>query len=243
MDRAVRVALLACDRPDPDLIDIDGDYAEMFVRRFGAVAGDALRFEVVDVVGGHAPPAVGTHDAVLITGSRRGVEDEGSIPWIAALADHVRDLHDAQVPTVGVCFGHQLIAHALGGRVERAPNGWGVGVHHAQRVTDDPIVPARFRLLVSHQDQVLELPPGGEVLATSAHAPIAALRVGSLLGIQGHPEFRVPYAAALLENREHRIPAEVAEVANASFTVPTDHEAVLRWLSGHLGHPVPATPA
>lgn len=232
MDRVTRVALLACDRPDPDLIDLAGDYARMFIDRFRAVAGDRLAFEVVDVDLGMPIPPVGAHDAVLITGSRRSVRDE--VGWIGELATHVQRLHAATIPTVGVCFGHQLIAHALGGQVDRAPNGWGVGVHDASRTEPDTAVPASFRLLVSHQDQVLQLPVGAEVLATSRHAPIAALRAGSLVGVQGHPEFSAAYAAALLARRRELMSAAVVDVAEASFATPTDHEAVLRWLAAHL---------
>jgi GMP synthase-like glutamine amidotransferase len=237
--RSRRVALLACDHPDQSLIDIDGDYTDMFVRVFAADAPH-IDFEVFDVIGGAPLPRVGEHDAILITGSRLGATDD--LPWIEALRTVIRDAHARRVPLVGVCFGHQLIADALGGRVERAGAGWGVGVHHATVTV--PVGPSHpgcgdFRLLVSHQDQVVALPDDAELIATSDHAPIAAFRIGSLLGVQGHPEFSARYAAALMDARRDRIPADVVTHAEASLTTPTDHGAVVRWLGRHLaGTPV-----
>ena len=232
---AVRVGLLECDHTDPGLRGIDGDYADMFTALFAAHAPQ-LQLSRIDLIGGEVLPRLDDHDAYLVTGSRLdAVAEEG---WIVALADFLRRAHDAGKPTVGICFGHQLIAHALGGRVERASLGWGIGVHQARltptAAAHRPELPGCFSLLLSHQDQVLALPPGGEVLATSEHAPVAAFRVGSLLGFQGHPEFTVPYATALMDSRTDRIGAEAIALARRTLGSPTDHAAVARWIGRHL---------
>ena len=230
----VRIALLECDHTDPDLRHLDGDYGDMHAALLAA-HGPQIELERVDVVGGQPLPAPGAVDGYLITGSRYDAVDDR--PWIRDLAALVRSAHAAAVPTVGICFGHQLIAHALGGRVERAEVGWGVGVHPA---TLTPIGthrlgnPERFHLLLSHQDQVLALPPGAQLLATSDHAPVAAFAVGSMLGFQGHPEFSPGYLAALLDSRTDRIPGAVLDAAHRSLDTPTQHAEVAGWMVAHL---------
>ena len=230
-----RVGLLECDHVDRGLRDVDGDYGEMFTALLGRHAPE-LDLTRIDVIGGAPLPAVDAYDALLVSGSRFGATD--ALPWIDALADLLRRAHAADLPTVGICFGHQLIAHALGGTVERAAAGWGVGVHRAVPTSagEDAFAgPRPFDLLLSHQDQVVDLPPGAELLATSAHAPVAALRAGSMLGFQGHPEFSAGYAAALMDSRADRIPAAVRTAARPTLATPTDHATVARWIADHLG--------
>ncbi len=232
--RARSVALLECDHVDPDLRHIADDYADMFARLFTEYAPE-VTLDRVDVVGGAPLPELGAHDGLLITGSRQSVGDD--LPWIRDLAGLLVRAHEQDLPVVGVCFGHQLIAHALGGRVDRAPVGWGVGVHHATVTAPRAwMAPARsgFDLLVSHQDQVTAIPNGATVLATSDHAPVAAFEMGSLVGFQGHPEFVVDYAEALMARRIERIGAEPIERARGTLGRPTDHATVTRWIGSFL---------
>lgn len=230
----VRVALLECDHVDTDLRGVAGDYGEMFTRLFADHAPH-LQLTRIDVVGGAPLPAVGDHDALVITGSRFGVHDD--LPWVGALSQLLTAASAAAVPTVGICFGHQLIAHTLGGQVERAGVGWGLGVHRATP-TDQGAAAfdrhAPFDLLVSHQDQVVALPEDARLLATSEHAPVAAFSAGSMLGFQGHPEFTSAYAAALMDSRRDRIPAGVIADAQPTLSTPTDHAAIARVIADHL---------
>jgi GMP synthase-like glutamine amidotransferase len=115
--------------------------------------------------------------------------------------EFVRSIHASGAPYVGICFGHQLLAHALGGRTEKAGVGWGVGA------IDTWVNPLQSDavLLYMHQDQVTELPADAKVLGHSDHCPIAMLRVGPMLGVQAHPEFSVDYVDALLDARADRI--------------------------------------
>jgi GMP synthase-like glutamine amidotransferase len=232
--RTLSVALLECDHVDAEVRGIAGDYGDMFSGLFSDHAPE-IAFDRVDVVGGAELPELGAHDGIVITGSRRSVGDD--LPWIDDLVELVVRAHQRNVPVVGICFGHQLIAHALGGRVDRAPAGWGVGVHHATitapRTWMTP-TSSGFDLLVSHQDQVTAIPSGGTVLATSDHAPVAAFEVGSLLGFQGHPEFVAAYADALMARRVERIGEEAIERARGTLSRPTDHATVARWISQFL---------
>jgi GMP synthase-like glutamine amidotransferase len=231
------VALLECDHVDADLRHVAGDYGDMFARLFGDHAPE-VTLDRVDVVGGAPLPELGAHDGLLISGSRRSVGDD--LPWIRDLGELIVRAAEQGVAVVGICFGHQLIAHVLGGRVDRVPVGWGVGVHHATvtapRAWMTPEVPG-FDLLVSHQDQVTAVPEGATVLATSDHSPVAAFEVGSLVGFQGHPEFAAAYAEALMDRRVERIGTDAVERARGTLRHPTDHATVTRWIAHHVAGP------
>lgn len=233
-DAPARVALLECDHVPDRLRHLGDDYGTMFIDRFAAHA-PWVTFERYDVIGGRDLPLVGAHDGYLITGSRYSVTDD--LPWLTGLRKLTNDVVAADLPVVGICFGHQLLADELGGRVERAANGWGVGMHTAvvtaRRPWMDPSLD-EFRLIVSHQDQVVELPSEAVLLAESSHAPIAAFEIGSAIGFQGHPEFDPAYSAALMDMRRDRIPAAVIDVGEASLTQTPDHGAVVTWLGRHL---------
>jgi len=227
----VRLGLLQCDHVNPELLDIAGDYDAMFSRLFEDYA-DEVSLRVYDVGEGIFPASLAECDAYLISGSRRSVfEDE---PWIARLEALVRELQEARRPLVGVCFGHQLIAQALGGRVERSLRGWGVGVK-AMKVREirpwmrPPL--GSYQLLVSHQDQVVTLPAGTRVLAGNDHCPYGMmLVVDHFLGIQAHPEFTPAFAGALLAARASRLGDGLVAAARVSLTLPLHRREVTSWM-------------
>ncbi len=227
-----RIGLLVCDHVAAEFREIAGDYPDMFADLMGGV--ELVRY---DVAAGEVPSDPTVCDGWLATGSRLSVYDDEQ--WISELVEFVRRVDAARVPFVGVCFGHQLIAEALGGRVAKAPGGWGVGARVARVVVGEPWMQpsaSEFRVLYSHQDQVTALPPGGRVLAVAEHAPVAMLAVGDhLLGIQGHPEFAPAYARALLESRRgRRIPVDVADAALASLDASLDRGLVAAWMLAFL---------
>jgi GMP synthase-like glutamine amidotransferase len=219
-----RIGLLQCDHVAPEFLPIAGDYAEMF-RRW--LPGD---WRVYDLTRGERPADVAECDGYVSTGSRASVCDRE--PWIESFAQVVRDLHAADHPFFGVCFGHQMIAHALGGRVAKCPRGWGIGVHRFHVSAREPWMEPpleSFAALMSCQDQVEELPPSSVVLAGNEHCPVGLFRCGSLVGLQGHPEFPAEYARALMEARRERIGAERVDAALTTLVQPTDAVALAAW--------------
>lgn len=223
----MRLGLLVCDHVRPELRGISGDYEDMFRRLFA----DHDQVEVVayDAIGGELPWAPGECDAWLTTGSRHSVNDDAE--WIRALEGFVRDVASARVPFIGICFGHQLIAKAMGGSVVRSERGWGVGLKQVE-VGPEVGLGNSYRVLTSHQDQVESLPPGAEVLGWNEHCPVSMLQVGeTLIGIQGHPEFDAEYSAALMELRRGSVIAEEAVDAGlASLGEPTDSSLLAGWI-------------
>ena len=239
----MHVGILQADQVDPELRSRFGDYPAMFVNTIGEGMDHMPTFEFFDVRRDRYPHHIDDCDGYLITGSRASVYDDE--PWIASLIGFVGELYDANARTVGICFGHQLVAQALGGAVGRAPGGWGVGVHTWTVVRHESWMrPAKreFRLLASHQDQIETLPPGARLLASSTFCPHAAFAVGDhILALQGHPEFTKAYAEFLMHKRRAALGAAF-EPGMRSLDQTTDAGAIARWIAQFLGSGTPSPP-
>ncbi|MCE2891481.1 MAG: gamma-glutamyl-gamma-aminobutyrate hydrolase family protein [Hyphomonadaceae bacterium] len=200
----------------------------------------SLSCEVVQVLDGQKQPDPSDVEAALITGSPAGVYDD--FTWIADLKDWIRRAGDQRVPQVGICFGHQLMAEAFGGRAHKAPQGWGLGRHTYHVAVDEPWMGGTkqcLHLAVSHQDQVLEAPSTARVLAQSDFTPYAALVYDHVpaLSFQGHPEFCPRFADALIRSRRGtRFSEEMADAALASLEAPLDGDVVAAWVAGFFAH-------
>jgi len=221
------LAILKTDSVRPEWAERFGEYPDMFQTVLKR-ANPNLQFSVYDVQLGEYPDRKDQHGAYLVTGSKAGVYEDHE--WLPPLENFVRDLVQAEIPLIGICFGHQLVAQALGGRVGKSDRGWGVGVHrHQWRSKPDwlPMPADDFKVLVSHQDQVQRAPTGLEVLASSDFCPIAALyKRGSVLTFQGHPEFVPEYSRALMVSREDRIGDDALPKALASLSQGHDGDAL-----------------
>lgn len=228
------VGILECDHVSRSRRSIAGDYTDMFRRLFAAHAPGAA-LVAFDLPAGAPLPPVDACDAWLVGGSRHSVGDD--VPWIPPLVAFVREAHATGRPLAGVCFGHQVVAHALGGTVARC-DGWGAGIKRitVTRPASWMEPPAgSLALHFMHQDQVTALPPGGVTLAAADHCPVAMLQVGCLVGIQAHPEFTPPYTDALLAARAAALDDDELAAARAGLTQPTDEPTVARWLARALG--------
>ncbi|MCL7940402.1 gamma-glutamyl-gamma-aminobutyrate hydrolase family protein [Halomonas sp. ATCH28] len=225
------IGLLQCDDVAPALRGRHGNYPEMFEALFHRV-DPSLTFRVWRCLDGEIPDDVEAVDAWLTTGSKFGVNDD--LPWIAELEAFVRALWAAGKPLVGICFGHQLMARALGGEVEKSGRGWGVGLSF-NRVSEraDWMVPWQpgLDLLVSHQDQVERLPEGARVLGGSDFCPAYLMQVGEhFLGVQGHPEFTRAYSRELMALRADLVGHHRVREGQASLSAPVDNTLMVRWI-------------
>ncbi|MCB1370769.1 MAG: type 1 glutamine amidotransferase, partial [Rhodobacteraceae bacterium] len=219
----MKIGILETGEVHPDLKPRHGDYPAMFEAMLRSV-DPGLEFTTVRVVAGEMPAAPTQADAWIVTGSRHGVYDD--LPWIAPLKDFLRDCIAARVPVVGICFGHQILAEALGGRAVKSDRGWGLGVQDYEVVARPAWMadlPDRFAVRALHQDQVVELPPGVTVLAQSSHCPYAALAYGDpeapqALTIQPHPEYGADFMDDLIALRAGTvIPEDIAAAARVDI--------------------------
>ena len=229
----MKITLLEAGRAPGRLQELYPRYPEMFVSLLSGI-DETLSFETVALVDGAVPPDASTCEAVLITGSPAGVYD--LTPWMAPLRTFVRAASAARTPMVGVCFGHQIIADALGGEVARSPKGWGVGRHTYDILARESWMadagPA-FSLGVSHQDQVITPPAGARTLARSAHTDHAMLAYDSapIISLQGHPEFTDGFLAALYGARRGKtLSDDLADQAIESLGASEDNTLVGEWM-------------
>lgn len=196
------------------LADVAGDYEDWIAKGMDITA---YPIAVVDVAHGQSLPALSEVAAIVVTGSAAMVTDDSE--WMAELALWLRRAVAQQVPLLGICFGHQLLAKALGGDVDYNPRGLEVGtasIHLASQTQADPLfsaMPEAFSAQVSHRQSVLRLPAGARLLASSEKDPHQAFRYGTLAwGVQFHPEFDASIARAFIEHYRRRLQDEGASV-------------------------------
>ncbi|MEY9729292.1 type 1 glutamine amidotransferase [Bradyrhizobium yuanmingense] len=212
-----------------------GSFPDMFARMIRAEE-PAATIEVVSIPSGDALPDPSKLEAILITGAAAGVYD--GLDWIAPLKDFVRTAYANKTPMVGVCFGHQLIAQALGGTVRKSEQGWGIGRHVYQVLPENGLIDGEaVAVAASHQDQVIEPPSEALTILSSAFTPHAGLLYanGATLTVQPHPEFDVGFAQVCCDLRDGKAPEDVVATARASLAEPMDNAklggAITRFLA------------
>jgi GMP synthase-like glutamine amidotransferase len=229
----LRVGLVLLGAPPPGAPHSEGGYLAMFR---ALLAPHGIELEAVDARAGELPASPDAFDGYVLTGSASSVYDDE--PWIAPAEDLLRRIVAAGIPVAGICFGHQLLAQALGGRVEKAAAGWGMGVHAYELDLGLDGAPTAMRLQAMHQDQVVALPEGARVWARSEHCPIAGFTVGDRVWtVQAHPEFTAPFARHVIDRRRPVAGEALADAATATVDQPTDHELVAGWIAAVLRGP------
>lgn len=213
----MKIGILQTGHPIPEIKDEMGEYADIFEQ---LLAGHNFSFSRYFVVDGIFPDSVNDADGWLITGSKYGAYED--LPWILRLEAFIREINNQGQPLVGVCFGHQIIAQALGGTVEKFDGGWAVG--HQNYVFSDG---TNMRLNAWHQDQVTVLPANTKVNASNDFCLNAGLSIGdNILTIQPHPEFNPRLLELLLAHRgPGLVPDLLLDRANAGLTITNDSAA------------------
>jgi GMP synthase-like glutamine amidotransferase len=225
----MKLGILECGVPPADVAALHGSYADAVQRMLGQEA------TVFATLQGELPATASACDAYVVTGSPAGVMDD--LPWIDPLLGFLRAAR-GQARLIGLCFGHQAMAAAFGGRVEKSARGWGLGLQDYRVEARSPWIDqaATIRAPAFHQDQVVAAPPGARVTLASDFTPVAGLDYGDAVSFQFHPEFTVPYARALTEALRPRLGA-LTDPALASYAAPDDVARVQGWIGRFLAAP------
>lgn len=223
----MRIGLLVCDHIQKGF----PGYPELFKNLLPKHS-----FEIFYVCDGLFPKSASEYEAWLITGSKYSVYDE--VDWIIKLKSFVVEISQAGKFCIGVCFGHQMLGEAMGGKVAKSENGWCVGVHAFEVLEAQSWMNpfhSKFNLLMSCQDQIQFLPPNSRVLAQSPLCPVGIIQLGSkFLGIQGHPEFTSDYIRFLMIDRSNSIGSELINQGIESLSNQTHNKVIAMWINQFL---------
>ena len=224
----MQIGILQTGQSPDALRDEMGDYPDLFTR---LLQGRGLTFRTWHVEAMQFPGSVHDAEGWLITGSRHGAYEDH--PFIKPLEDFIRDAYAGRVPMVGICFGHQIIAQALGGKVEKYKGGWAVGPQ------DYDFGGEHLTLNAWHQDQVVEKPAEAAVIASNEFCAFPALVYDDrALTVQAHPEFRDDFLSGLMDTRgKGRVPDALMDAARARMGPPNSSSAMADRIAAFFPQP------
>ena len=233
----MKLGILSAIDPVESKVNWGGSPIDAYVRFFQST-GAAFESEGYEAAQGQLPASPGECDAYVITGSPKGAYD--SDPWIADLTRFIRDGAQAGKKFVGICFGHQILAYALGGHVEKSEKGNGLGLMTYEISQSKPWMdgrPQQITFYFAHQDQVKRLPPDAELLGGNEFCPIGLYTIrDQILGIQGHPEFSLSIMRDIITMQKNNGNVAVAKAAEASLEGGTpDSQMAAQWVVNFLG--------
>ena len=232
----MKIGILKTDTVRPEWVGEFGEYPDMFERLLLA-EDPSLEFQTWDAESGELPTDLDAADGFIITGSKSSAYDDKE--WIRALENFIQRIHASRRKLIGICFGHQVIAKALGAIVDKSPKGWGCGIQtyqlkDAELAADG--IGEDLRLIASHQDQVITVPAGAVIIAASDHCNIAGFRIDDhILTFQGHPEFIPAYSREIMHFRREMIGESRVATGLASLDSEQHQGArVARWMLDFL---------
>ncbi len=231
----MKIGILETDPLTKELTDVLGSYPERFKTCFLKVDPD-LTFKTYHCTELNFPEDTNECDAYLITGSRHGTYDD--LDWITELKKLIVKISDNKKKLIGVCFGHQIIAEALGGHSGKSELGWNIGVIDYKVETNlDWMTPSReeFAIIASHQDQVTKLPKGAKLIASTKTCPIASFSIENhIFTLQSHPEYTKEFSRYLMEKRRGRFTPELYQQGVKSLECDLDDKLIFQWLVNFL---------
>lgn len=226
----MKINILVCDWFEGLLPEFVPTFPHLFYELFDSATPSAT-YTLFDVQKGEFPNPLHTDELYVVAGSRAGAYEDK--PWVKNVLRFIREAYENELKLVGICFGHQAIAQALGGKVEPCPKGWGGGVRtsriiHPKAASYFP--KGKLSLYYNHNDQVVELPPHAERIATSDFCENEAFIIGSrVLCFQGHPEYTKEYMEHVIDIATGK-PESTLATAKASLVDPVMNQQVARWI-------------
>jgi GMP synthase-like glutamine amidotransferase len=232
MNQPLHIGLLLCHTLEPILSNVgELDYPAIFREHFLAIDSN-ISFTDFNVYKGELPDSVDQCDVWLVNGSPAGAYED--IEWIHQLSGFIKQLDAAKKPTFGICFGHQLMAQVLGGKVELSNKGWGLGISHNTVVANTQFMQPRatnIDVMVFHQDQVVQLPEGSQVLVTSDFCPNYMVHYNNhMLSIQGHPEFNTQMIEGILAGESYDDSPAIRAQGMANSAGRPDSQLLFQWI-------------
>lgn len=232
----MKLGILNAIHPQKSQINWGGSPVTTYIH-FIESASDTFQYAGYEVAQGELPTSPEACDAYIISGSPRGVYDQD--PWIPELSQFIRDSYSAGKKLVGICFGHQILAHALGGHAEKSEKGWGLGLSTFNITKSKPWMtdePQQCTLYFAHQDQVMRPPPEAEILGGNDFCPFAFYTIDNrVFAIQGHPEFSRGIMEDILARAEGTVDPQRRQAAIQSLNNGTpDNSLVAKWVVNFL---------
>ncbi len=227
----MKAAILQCDQVLEKFQAQYGSYSGMVTKLFDAV-DESVEFDVFDCQQGEYPNDIDAYDFYITTGSKVSVYDD--LDWIEPLVKFVKLLDAKKKKLIGICFGHQIIALALGAKVNKSDKGWGIGIAQNKVCQFPPWMSKTkdvLNIIVSHQDQVEDKPEQADIIAATDFCPNFMLQWNDhFLSIQGHPEWSNDYSNTLINDRKGIIPADRVEKGLESLSIKSDSDLFTQWI-------------
>lgn len=231
----MKVGILDADHLSDSIIRKYGCYADAFIRLLSPLQNSlvaTVSFRRYSIFNMDFPKSIDECDVYIISGSQYSSYED--INWIKRLENFIRQLHSHKKKLLGICFGHQIIAQSLGGKVEKNAKGWELGITTTHLTnTQQWMQPERdfFFIIVSHQDHVTKLPDTAINFCETNICPNSGFYIGNhILTLQGHPEFTKNYVKLIIKLQSNRLTTEQRQIAKTSLQQSDDQQLIAQWI-------------